>query len=202
VEFTKADIREFSEELGLSNWDKPALACLSSRFSTGTEITLERLNRIDLAEQAIRERGPRQCRARYHGNILRIELGEEDFDVLEDPAFRKGIDEDCRRIGFEKAVLDMRPYGIGAGGSIALPLDRETQLARVRAIASQLGARTCETVFEGDVLAIAVGESEIDSLLTNAEFREGIREECRELGIKYVTVDFQPIGGSEKETPR
>ena len=200
AEYTKADIRDFASELGLSNWDKPALACLSSRFSTGTEITLERLNRIDRAEQAIRERGPRQFRARYHGSILRIELGEEDFHVLQDPTFWRGVEAECRRIGFERVVLDLSPYGIGVGGSIALPLDRETQLARVQAMATRLGAHQCNPFFEGDVLVIRVDESEIDSLLANTGFREGIRKECRELGIQYATMDLQPAGKREDKT--
>ena len=74
--FTKADIRELSRELGLPTWDKPAFACLSSRFPYGTEITREKVSQVGRAEESLRELGLRVLRVRHHGDVARIELGK------------------------------------------------------------------------------------------------------------------------------
>ena len=71
---TKAEIRELARELGLSCWDKPAQACLSSRVPYGTAIDLEQLRQIDRAEGVLRGLGFRQFRVRHHGQVARIEV--------------------------------------------------------------------------------------------------------------------------------
>ncbi|MDB4982289.1 MAG: Queuosine synthesis-like protein, partial [Myxococcales bacterium] len=71
---TKADVRALSRALGLSTWDKPQLACLSSRFPYGTEITPERLEQIDQFEEGLYDLGFRQLRVRYHDAVARLEL--------------------------------------------------------------------------------------------------------------------------------
>ncbi len=75
----KADVRALAHRLGLEVWDKPALACLSSRFPYGTPITLELLRQVDRAEQAVHDAGFRACRVRHHGDIARIELPPDDI---------------------------------------------------------------------------------------------------------------------------
>src|SRR6185295_14128924 len=72
--FTKADVREASKQLGLRTWDKPQLACLSSRFPYGTQITPDRLRRVDSFEDGLRALGFKQLRVRFHDAIARIEL--------------------------------------------------------------------------------------------------------------------------------
>ena len=76
---TKADVRALSRALGLPTWDKPQLACLSSRFPYGTEITPERLRRVDGFEDGLRALGFRQLRVRYHGDVARLELEPADM---------------------------------------------------------------------------------------------------------------------------
>src|SRR3954452_22316540 len=71
---TKAEVRALSRALGLSTWDKPQLACLSSRFPYGTEITPERLAQIDRFEEGVYDLGFRQLRVRYHDAVARLEL--------------------------------------------------------------------------------------------------------------------------------
>ena len=71
---TKAEVRALSRALGLSTWDKPQLACLSSRFPYGTEITPERLAQIDRFEEGLHDLGFRQLRVRYHDSVARLEL--------------------------------------------------------------------------------------------------------------------------------
>ena len=72
--FTKKDIRDISRALGFPWWDKPAQPCLSSRFPYGHQITNERLNMVEKAEEYIKERGIAEVRVRYHGSTARIEI--------------------------------------------------------------------------------------------------------------------------------
>ncbi|PWB60905.1 MAG: TIGR00268 family protein, partial [Deltaproteobacteria bacterium] len=76
---SKNDIRELSRDMGLSTWDKPAFACLSSRFPYGVPITRETLTRVGRAEEALRGLGFRVVRVRHHGDVARLELGPEEF---------------------------------------------------------------------------------------------------------------------------
>ena len=71
---TKAEIRELSRIAELPTWDRPASACLSSRFPYGTPITLELLRQVDRAEQAVHDAGLRSCRVRHQGRSKR-EIG-------------------------------------------------------------------------------------------------------------------------------
>ena len=79
---TKPDVRELSRRMGLSTWDKPAMACLASRVPYGQTITPGRLARVERAEQAIRDMGFRQVRVRDHETLARIEVPAEDLQRL------------------------------------------------------------------------------------------------------------------------
>jgi pyridinium-3,5-biscarboxylic acid mononucleotide sulfurtransferase len=111
--FTKDDIRELSRQLGLPSWDKPAFACLSSRFPYGTAITAERVNRVGRAEEALRELGFRVLRVRYHDSVARLELGPEEFALACGPL----RDEVCRLVmesGFVYVAIDLQGYRTGS----------------------------------------------------------------------------------------
>ena len=111
--FTKQDIRDLSREMGLPTWDKPAFACLSSRFPYGTAITPERVDKVGLAEESLRGLGFRTLRVRYHGNVARIELGEQEFEqaigILRDDIIRL-----VKAAGFTYVALDLQGYRTGA----------------------------------------------------------------------------------------
>src|SRR5438445_5193894 len=79
---TKQEIRELSRALGLSTWDKPSFACLSSRFQYGDRITAEKLRQVDAAEEIARSLGFRQFRARHHDRLARLELPREEIARL------------------------------------------------------------------------------------------------------------------------
>src|SRR5205823_9489590 len=105
AELTKADVRAISRALGLSTWDKPQLACLSSRFPYGTEITPERLQRLDRFEEELHDLGFRQLRVRYHDSIARIELeGDELARAVEE---RRTIVALGKAAGFTYVALDL-----------------------------------------------------------------------------------------------
>lgn len=110
---TKADIRELSQHLGLPSWDKPAFACLSSRFPYGTAITSERVGQVGRAEDALRELGFRVLRVRYHDSVARLELGPEEF-ALATGVLRDDVSRRVKEAGFVYVAVDLQGYRTGA----------------------------------------------------------------------------------------
>jgi uncharacterized protein len=112
--FTKSDIREAARRIGLSSWDKPALACLSSRFPYGTEITPERLTRVARSERVLRKLGFRVFRVRYHGELATVEVAPEELARLEDPEVRAAVERGIEQAGFVRVAIDRRGYRRGS----------------------------------------------------------------------------------------
>ena len=110
----KAEIRELARRRGLPVWDKPSLACLSSRIPYGSGITPERLSRIDQAEEVLRQRGLRQVRVRDHGDVARIETDADGMSRLLEPALRSEISAELKRVGYRFVSLDLEGYRTGA----------------------------------------------------------------------------------------
>jgi uncharacterized protein len=110
---SKDDIRELSRAMGLSTWNKPAFACLSSRFPYGVRITRERLTRVGRAEEALRGLGFRVVRVRHHGDVARLELGPEEF-LQAVNGFRDEIVRLVKEAGYAYVALDLQGYRTGA----------------------------------------------------------------------------------------
>lgn len=119
--FTKADVRELARELQLDVWDKPAAACLSSRFPTGTAITRELLERVENAEAVLRAAGLREYRVRHHGEVARIEV---PLDALETVLQRReAILGGVRAAGYRYVSLDLGGYvrgGVASDGAAGI----------------------------------------------------------------------------------
>ena len=114
VGMTKDQIRWFSKDLGLPTWDKPATACLSSRFPYGTEITEKKLRTVGQAEQFLRSLGFRQLRVRHHDQIARIEVPEEDIPRLLQEKLRAQVIERFNELGYPYVTLDLKGYRTGS----------------------------------------------------------------------------------------
>ena len=112
AEMTKDDIREISKEFGLSTWNKPSFACLSSRFPYGTKITPEKLVVIGEAEDFIRDLGFRELRVRHHDNIARIEIGKADLERI--IPYADKIVEKVKSLGYLYVTLDLAGYKTGS----------------------------------------------------------------------------------------
>jgi uncharacterized protein len=117
AELTKAEIRELSHERGLPTWDKPAMACLSSRIPYGTPVTVEALSSIDQAETYLRSLGIGQLRVRHHvlpsgGTVARIETDDEGMDSL--LAERQAVSERLKALGYLYVTLDLAGYRTGS----------------------------------------------------------------------------------------
>ena len=113
AEFSKADIREAAKELRLSNWDKPAAACLSSRVPRGITITRGILSRVERAEAALAQEGFRQYRVRDHGDIARIELAMTELPDLMRPDRRERLAAALKQLGYHFITLDLEGYRQG-----------------------------------------------------------------------------------------
>jgi len=112
---SKAEVRELSRMLGLPTWDKPAFACLSSRFPYGTAITREHLARVDRAEALLQASGFRACRVRFHDErTARIEVPAEDMMRMLYPATRDHLVAELKELGFTYVTLDLQGYRTGS----------------------------------------------------------------------------------------
>jgi uncharacterized protein len=109
---TKDDIRALSRDRGLPTWDKPAMACLSSRIPYGTPVTVEALGRIDEAEAYLRSLGLRQLRLRHHGDVARIETDEAGLELL--IARRAEVVERLEALGYLYVTLDLAGFRSGS----------------------------------------------------------------------------------------
>lgn len=111
---TKEEIRFLSKQMGLSTWDKPSFACLSSRFPYGETITVQKLQMVDKAEQYLIDLGFKQVRVRHHGEIARIELSPSEIGrVLSDNLSEK-IYAHFKKLGFSYVALDLKGYRTGS----------------------------------------------------------------------------------------
>ena len=111
---TKSEIRALSKEAGLPTWDKPAAACLASRFAYGEKITAEGLVRVANAEKFIRDLGFSGIRVRVHGDIARIEAAPDDIELLTYGRTRKEISAELKRLGFKYVTIDIDGYRTGS----------------------------------------------------------------------------------------
>ncbi|MCS2608065.1 ATP-dependent sacrificial sulfur transferase LarE [Halomonas dongshanensis] len=108
----KAEIRTLSQAMGLPTWNKPSLACLSSRIAYGETITLEKLERVAEAERRVRALGVRQVRVRHHGELARIELDPEEMAVA--LAHHQRLVDELTALGFAWVTLDLAGYRSGS----------------------------------------------------------------------------------------
>jgi pyridinium-3,5-biscarboxylic acid mononucleotide sulfurtransferase len=114
ADLTKGEIRALSQKLGLRTWNKPQLACLSSRFPYGTEITAERLARVDRFEEGLHALGFSQLRVRFHDSMARLELERGEMERALEAGVREQILELGRACGFTFVALDLAGYRSGA----------------------------------------------------------------------------------------
>lgn len=111
---TKEDIRTFSRKMELPTAEKPAFACLASRFPYGSPITREKLESVDAVEQALRGMGFGQLRVRHHGEIARIELEPDAIGRVAEETVREQIVSVCKAAGFLYVTLDLQGYRTGS----------------------------------------------------------------------------------------
>ncbi len=111
---TKEDIRELSRGMELPTAEKPAFACLASRFPYGTTITEEKLKSVEIVEDALRDNGISQFRVRHHDDIARIEVVEDDLVTLCTEPLRSLLLERAQEAGYLYVTVDLKGYRTGS----------------------------------------------------------------------------------------
>ncbi len=125
VGMTKPEVRELARLLGLPNFDKPSMPCLSSRIQYGQLITPERLQRVEKSENLIRSlTGVKELRVRDHGNLARIEVSPKERKLFFSEELLETVGKALRELGFTYVCFDLFGY---RSGSMNEPLISEIQ---------------------------------------------------------------------------
>jgi uncharacterized protein len=122
----KAEIRELARRLGLSNWNKPSFACLSSRIAYGEVVTAEKLRVLDEAERFMRGLGLRQFRVRHHDTIARLEVMLDDLQLVVER--REAIVARFTELGYVYVTLDLQGFRSGSMNEVRRPRSQEITL--------------------------------------------------------------------------
>jgi uncharacterized protein len=112
--FSKYDVRHMAKKLGMPMWDKPSLACLSSRIPYGTKITPDLLRTIQTAEEIVHQFGIRQVRVRHHGDTARIEIDPIEFGKIVSATTAQQIVASVKALGYTYVCLDLEGYRTGS----------------------------------------------------------------------------------------
>lgn len=126
--FDKNDIRELSRQIGLSNWEKPAMPCLSSRIPYGEPVSPEKLSMIEQAEDLLLALGFTELRVRHHGDMARIELPKSDMPRILQGSVSATIQERFKQIGFKYVTLDLEGFRSGRLNEGIIEIKEETCL--------------------------------------------------------------------------
>jgi uncharacterized protein len=114
AQLSKAVVRGLAEKLNLPNWEKPALACLSSRIPYGTPVTIQSLSQIERAEDFLRDRGFTNVRVRHHTNLARIEVDSGDLARLLAEPLRTDLIRHFKELGYTYVTLDLQGFRSGS----------------------------------------------------------------------------------------
>jgi uncharacterized protein len=110
----KSEIRQLSKRSGLPTWNKPSLACLSSRFPYYTKINKENIKQVARAEDFLRKLGFLQVRVRHHGQIARVEIEPTEFSKITEKKVREAIVKNFKKLGYVYIALDLAGFRSGS----------------------------------------------------------------------------------------
>jgi uncharacterized protein len=131
-DLSKAEIRALSYRAGLPTWDEPASACLSSRIPYHDEVTVEKLRRIERAEEILRDLGFRVCRVRHYDDHARVEIGRDHLARALEPEMAAEISRQLEGAGYASVHVDPRGYRTGSlnEGMVLTPVLPDLQSSR------------------------------------------------------------------------
>lgn len=110
----KEGVREIARWLELTVWDKPAMACLSSRIAHGLEVTNDRLRRVELAEECLHDLNFEQFRVRDHDGLARVEVAAAEMPRLLEPKILRQIAQKIRDAGFDRVTVELSGFRSGS----------------------------------------------------------------------------------------
>jgi uncharacterized protein len=110
----KREIRAVAHMLGVPVWDKPAMACFSSRIPYGSKVDVASLQMVYKAEKLLRELGFKQLRVRHHDKIARIEVERSEIPRLIEEKMSRTVTDGLRKIGYTYVTVDLLGYRTGS----------------------------------------------------------------------------------------
>ena len=192
----KEDVRALAKRWGISVWDRPAMACLSSRFPYGTAVTSAGLKMIDQAEAFLRrDLGYAQVRTRHHETLARIELPADDLSALLANAERcRQLADALIAIGYLQATLDLRGFRSGSMNETLLSIDQSdaTIFERMQPILLRHQLEPAAYEERGQMLYLRLN-SEQRSRLAVETVRFALIDDCEALGFRYIALDLEPL---------
>jgi uncharacterized protein len=111
---TKSEIRALSKRIGLPTWNIPSSPCLSSRIAYGVPVTIERLNKVEKAEDILRSLGIKEFRVRVHADLARIEIARSELEKILKLDIFDYLTQNFRKLGFKYVTLDLEGYRSGS----------------------------------------------------------------------------------------
>jgi pyridinium-3,5-biscarboxylic acid mononucleotide sulfurtransferase len=114
AQLTKQEVRALAQQAGLTLWNKPASACLSSRIEYGRPVTRENLSQVEQAEAALHALGFPQVRVRHHGDLARVEIAIEDLSRALSMPVLESITAAIKPLGFLYVTIDTEGYRSGS----------------------------------------------------------------------------------------
>jgi pyridinium-3,5-biscarboxylic acid mononucleotide sulfurtransferase len=196
VGMTKAEIRELSRAWDIPVWDRPATACLSSRFPYGTPITADALRQVDRAERLLRDDGGfSQLRSRHHGDTARIELPAENVSaLLLDQRLRADLVLAYRKIGYTRVTLDLRGFRSGSMNEVLIQLETAPTDVPQGLAQAFTEAEAGPASWEADAQMLYVQlPQDAFSLLAEPARRQALVERIDRLGFRYLALDLVPL---------
>ncbi len=112
--FTKNDVRREARAAKLSIYDRPSNSCLASRIPWGSPVTAEKLQRIEIAENIVKQLTKvKQIRVRDFEGHAKIEVGKNEMKLLEDETKLEKIKSKLKFLGFVSIFVDPEGYRPG-----------------------------------------------------------------------------------------
>lgn len=131
---TKQDVRDLSRQMNLRTWDKPAMACLSSRFAYGTPIRAEGLARVERAEDFLRrDLGFTQVRVRDGEHTARIEVDAPELSRLVREDIRAKVVAHLKTLGYSYVTVNLEGFRSGSLNDVLEPASRDVNAQPVKA---------------------------------------------------------------------
>jgi pyridinium-3,5-biscarboxylic acid mononucleotide sulfurtransferase len=194
--FTKADVRELARRWDIPVWNRPAMACLSSRFPYGTPVTSEGLRRVDRAEKVVRAQGfGSHVRVRHHDDIARIELPAEDLErLLADGDLRAHLATELAELGYQRVTADLRGFRSGSLNEVLKGATEpaEDVVESVPATVDRLGAGPAESGEARQITWIQLSNAGATRFADEAA-RTSLVAAAESAGARYVALDLVPL---------
>lgn len=192
--FNKEDVRQLARRWDVPVWNRPAMACLSSRFPYGTPIDAAQLRMVDRAEAFLRQEGYEQLRVRHHTDIARIELPPADLDaLLANADARARVADALTEAGYARVTADLRGFRSGSLNEVlqAPAMDPAESASQTAALLEAAFPGAHESQRQGQMLVLRLQADAIAGL-AHTDARTPLLDGLGQLGLRYLALDLKP----------